>query len=65
MASSETTDPVEYLAQRLHFKAEHLDPTEDEDWGTTSERTREFYRALIRDLLCAREMIEAAWRAGA
>lgn len=55
------TDPVEELARRLHFKAEHLDPSEDPDWDAMTERKRDFWRALVSDMLVERELMERAW----
>jgi hypothetical protein len=42
---------IERLAHALHEKMEQLDPTEDYDWATLTERRREFYRLLIKNLL--------------
>lgn len=53
-------DAVWRLAQRLHFKMEHLDPTEDEDWEKMDERRRQFYRLLVEDLLCERALLATA-----
>ena len=42
---------VERLANRLHDKMEHLDPTEDGEWACLPDRKREFYRLCVEDLL--------------
>jgi hypothetical protein len=53
-------DAIEHLAKRLHWKMEHLDPTEDPDWDLLTERQRDFYRLCIKSLLAERSAIEEA-----
>jgi hypothetical protein len=36
------------LAERLHRKMQHLDPTDDDNWTELTDRQREFYRLLRR-----------------
>lgn len=48
-ADSETK--IGRLARQLHWKMEHLDPTEDGDWDCLSDRKREFYRLCVEYLL--------------
>ena len=62
MIHSETTEAVETLAKRLHFKAEHLDPSEDPEWDEMTEHQRDFWRFLVEDMLKWRDLIEQAWR---
>lgn len=42
---------LDALAERLHAKMEHLDPTEDEDWGALPDARREFYRLCVTDVI--------------
>lgn len=42
---------VEHLAERLHWKMEHLDPTDRPLWGALTEREKDFYRICVRTLL--------------
>lgn len=62
----EVIDPeiaqIDGLAERLHWKMEHLDPSEGPEWGGLSDRDKEFYRACIRALLCERSLLEGALR---
>lgn len=51
---------LEKLARRLHDKAEHLDPTDDDLWDAMSEDRRDFYRLCIEWLLLEPELILAA-----
>jgi hypothetical protein len=51
---------IERLARELHWKMEHLDPTEDSDWERLSDRQREFYRLCVRWLLFHRSDILTA-----
>ncbi len=40
------------LARRLHGEMERLDPgPEENDWGTLSERDREFYGLIVLSVL--------------
>ena len=41
---------VDALAQILHDKMEHLDPTDDTRWDCLTNSQREFYRYCIREL---------------
>ena len=59
-AGVETTTPeeaLELLARRLHWKMEHLDPTEDADWEELTDHQKNFYRASVRALLCDRHLL--------
>ncbi len=51
---------IEYLARRLHWKMEHLDPSEDADWGGLSERQKEFYRLCVREVIRDGSMVDRA-----
>ncbi len=44
-------EAIDALAKRLHWKMEHLDPTDDDDWEKMSDRQREFYRISVESLL--------------
>lgn len=44
---------LEAAARELHWKTEHLDPSEDEDWEKLTTRQREFYIATIEWLATA------------
>jgi len=53
----EDTDPidtpesaVEALAEVLHDRMEHLDPTDGTSWADLEDRKKEFYRWCIRTL---------------
>lgn len=55
------SEMVERLARRMYEKSEHLDPTPHDGeevvaWEAIHDRTREFYRLVVRDML--REMRE-------
>jgi hypothetical protein len=44
---------VDRLAEVLHAKMEHLDPTDGPSWVCMSEHDREFYRACVEAVLIA------------
>ena len=51
------------LAERLHWKMEHLDPTVNGgDWDCLSEHKQDFYRLCIEDLLTDEELIRRCVR---
>ncbi len=50
---------VEHLAEVLHDKMEHLDPTNDGTWAGLSGEQKEFYRQCVKRLL-----IEMAFYSG-
>lgn len=45
-------EALEYLAQQLYWKFEHIDPT-GENWGDLDEPTRDMYRSATRHLFDA------------
>jgi len=52
---------LELLAQRLHWKMELLDPTNDPpEWELLSEHQREFYRACTTALFQERRLARIA-----
>ena len=53
-------DPVGLLAERLHFKMEHLDPSEDDDWLGMSDDRRMYYRLLVEAVLDEPEVVRHA-----
>lgn len=54
-------EALEFLARRLHWKMEHLDPTNDPpEWELLSERQREFYRACTVSLFQERRIASIA-----
>ncbi len=53
-------EAIDLLARELHFKMEHLDPTEDADWEKLSERHRDFFRCCIRHLMLYGDLIRSA-----
>ena len=53
-------DAREKLARRLFEKAEHLDPETELGWDELSDRTREFWRLLIQDVLADEATVLAA-----
>ena len=42
---------VERLARVLHWKMEHLEPTDRPDWVTLTEREKDLYRLCIEAIL--------------
>ena len=44
-------EAVEKLSQRLHWKMECLDPSEDRNWAALSDYDKDFYRQCIRAIL--------------
>lgn len=54
------TEAVELLAEQLHFKMEHLDPTEDAVWQGLTERRKEFYRACVFEVIRDKSLVEKA-----
>ncbi len=57
---SPPNEAIECLARRLHWKMEHLDPTEDEEWDRLTERQKEFHRLCIREVIRDELLIERA-----
>ena len=55
-------EAIEGLARELHWKMEHLDPTDGADWELLSDSEREFYRQSVAWMLLFPELIEAALR---
>lgn len=54
-------EALEFLARRLHWKMEHLDPTNDPpEWELLSEHQREFYRACTNAILQERRIARIA-----
>ena len=53
-------EAIEFLAQELNWKQEHLDPGLDGEWDNYSDRDKEFFRACIKWLLCFPGPINAA-----
>jgi len=64
MSRSERAPPsraILGLARRLHWKMEHLDPSEtDSDWDHLKEREQEFYCLCIKAILDERSLVEEA-----
>lgn len=50
-------DAIERLAERLHWKFEHLDPTGEPLWSDRDDGVREIYRIAIRSLLVERDSV--------
>lgn len=55
-----SSEAIEALARRLHWKMEHLDPTDEYDWEKLSDRQREFYRISVESLLDDRALLMSA-----
>jgi hypothetical protein len=54
-------EALEFLARRLHWKMEHLDPTDGpEEWEQLSEHQREFYRACVNAVFQERRIARIA-----
>lgn len=55
------TSAVDRLAYRLHWTMERFDPSDvEENWDSLTEVQREFYRAVVREVLLEREHVLAA-----
>jgi hypothetical protein len=50
---------VEALAEELHRKMEHLDPTDLPEWEKLNDRQKFFYRACVQHLLLQEGLIKA------
>lgn len=48
---------IETLAQRLHFKSEHFDPSGEPPWEELSEHQKEFWRLCVSSLLEERQPV--------
>ncbi len=48
------------LAKRLHWKMEHLEPTERADWDSLTEQERAFYRLCVETIFDERDLSRAA-----
>jgi hypothetical protein len=48
------------LARRLHWKMEHLDPSENRDWDELSERKRDFFRLCVIAILDDADSVKRA-----
>jgi hypothetical protein len=46
------------LARRLHWKMEHLDPTNDPEWDRLSDCQREFYCLCVEALFDEKTLID-------
>lgn len=56
-------DPVGILARQLHWKMEHMDPSDNEDeweWDGLTELQKEFYRACINAVLVEEKSLRRA-----
>lgn len=51
---------VASLAKRLHWKMEHLDPTERADWDSLTAQERGFYRLCVESIFDERDLSRAA-----
>ncbi len=52
---------IEALAERLHWKQDHLDPAPElRGWSDLDESEREFYRLSVRALLDERDLMLTA-----
>jgi hypothetical protein len=54
----------EFLARQLHWKTEHLDPSDEREWDSLPEHRKEFFRALVSWLLVHPNEIQDALNAG-
>ncbi len=54
------TEAIEILAERLHWKLEHVDPTDGVKWEELTEFERENFRICIETLLCRPDAIRVA-----
>lgn len=51
---------VASLAKRLHWKMEHLEPTERAEWDSLTEQERSFYRLCVETIFDERDLSRAA-----
>ena len=56
----DTEKAVWSLARRLHWKMEHLDPTDRPGWAALTERERDFYRLCVEAILDEKRLCQAA-----
>jgi hypothetical protein len=57
-------DAIDFLAQRMLWKFEHIDPT-GETWDSLSDGERDMYRHVVQDLFCSpREWLDSARSGG-
>jgi hypothetical protein len=53
------------LAKRLHWKMEHLDPSDGPAWDDLRDEERDFYRLCIRAILDDQTLLFSALRPAA
>lgn len=53
-------EALNLLAKRLHWKMEHLDPSENSCWDALGDRDRAFYHLCIEAIFNERELSRAA-----
>jgi hypothetical protein len=54
-------EAIEHLARRLHWKMEHLEPTDDgSSWDLLTDRQQDFYRVCVRAIFDERQLSRAA-----
>jgi hypothetical protein len=53
-------EALEKLAQALHSKMEHLDPSGDDEWDGLTDRRRDFYRLCVRAIFGEATLVRVA-----
>jgi hypothetical protein len=51
---------MEHLAEELHWKMEHWDPTGEEGWVSLTEEEREFFRQCVKAMVRHRVLVRVA-----
>lgn len=52
--------PIEALARELHWKMEHLDPSDNPGWDELTDHDKNFYRCCVEWLLMEPKVVLAA-----
>ena len=55
-----TESPIEQLARELHWKMEHLDPSDAHEWECLSDHQKDFYMTCVEWILFHRELVMSA-----
>jgi hypothetical protein len=53
-------EAIDALAQRLYWKMEHLDPSDEPPWDCLNDRKKDHYRLLIGYVMQHRSLVYAA-----
>jgi len=53
-------DSIAFLAERLYWNMERLDPSDNTPWTALSDDDKRFYRLLVEDLVLFKPWVAAA-----